>query len=105
MSYLPDIYKEFQQRYPEIANGYGTLAETIHQSGPLDVKTRRLVKLGVAMGQSSEGAVKSHARRGLSEGLSPEELRHAVLMVFTTAGFPAMIAAMKWVEEVIEKSK
>ena len=105
MSYLPDIYKEFQQKYPDIASGYGVLAETIHQSGSLDVKTRRLVKLGIAMGQSSEGAVKSHTRRALSEGIAPEELRHAVLMAFTTAGFPTMIAAMKWVEEVIEKSE
>ncbi|MBA7709702.1 hypothetical protein ES703_118625 [subsurface metagenome] len=49
--------------------------------------------------------MRSHARRALAEGVSPEELRHAVLMAFTTAGFPTMIAAVKWVEEVIGKSK
>jgi alkylhydroperoxidase/carboxymuconolactone decarboxylase family protein YurZ len=36
-------------------------------------------------------------------GISPDELRHVVLLAFTTAGFPTMIAAMKWVEEVIVK--
>ena len=49
--------------------------------------------------------MKSHTRRALEEGISSDELRHAVLMGFTTAGFPTMIAAMKWVEEVIEKSR
>jgi hypothetical protein len=28
-----------------------------------------------------------------------------VLVAFTTAGFPTMIAAMKWVDEVIDKHK
>jgi alkylhydroperoxidase/carboxymuconolactone decarboxylase family protein YurZ len=40
----------------------------------------------------------------LEEGISSDELRHAVLMAFTTAGYPAMMASMKWVDEVIGKS-
>jgi len=105
MGYLPEIYKEFKQQFPEISKAYDALAGSCHQWGPLDAKTRRMVKLGIAMGLSSEGGVRSHARRALEEGMSPDELRHEVLMAFTTAGFPYMITAMKWVEEVIEKSK
>ena len=105
MSYLPEIYKEFKQQFPEISTAYDALAAGCHQWGPLDAKTRRLIKLGITIGSSSEGGVRSHARRALEEGVSPQELRHAVLMSFTTVGFPTMIAAMKWVEEVIKKSK
>src|SRR4030042_710796 len=105
MVYLPDIYKEFKQQFPEIARAYDELAVKIHSWGPLDEKTRRLVKLGVAIGLSSEGGVRSHARRALEEGITADELRHTVLLAFTTAGFPTMIAAMKWVDEVIEKRK
>ena len=105
MGYLPEVYGEFKQQFPDVAKAYDALAENCHQWGPLDARTRRLVKLGIAMGTSSEGAVRSHARRALEEGVSAEELRHAVLMGFTTAGFPTMIAAMKWVEEVISKRK
>ena len=39
---------------------------------------------------------------------SPEPaipVRHAALMAFTTAGFPYMISAFKWIEEVIAKAK
>jgi 4-carboxymuconolactone decarboxylase len=105
MGYLPEIYKEFNKQFPEVAKAYDVLAASCHDWGPLDEKTRQLVKLGIAIGLSSEGAVRSHSRRALQEGISPDELRHAVLMALTTAGFPAMIASMKWVEEVIEKEK
>jgi alkylhydroperoxidase/carboxymuconolactone decarboxylase family protein YurZ len=105
VTYLPDIYKEFKKQFPEIAKAYDELAVRCHGWGPLDEKTRRLIKLGIAIGLSSEGGVRSHARRALEEGITPDELRHAVLVAFTTAGFPTMIAAMKWVDEVIDKDK
>jgi 4-carboxymuconolactone decarboxylase len=105
VSYLPDIYREFKQQFPEIAKAYDGLAVKCHGWGPLDEKTRRLVKLGIAIGLSSEGGVRSHGRRALEEGITFDELRHVVLLAFTTAGFPTMIAAMKWVEEVIDKHK
>lgn len=105
MTYLPDIYKEFKQEFPEIAKAYDELAVKCHGWGPLDVKTRRLIKLGIAIGLSSEGGVRSHARRALEEGVTADELRHAVLVALTTAGFPTMIAAMKWVNNVIDKYK
>ena len=105
MTYLPDIYKEFKQEFPDIAKAYDELAVKCHGWGPLDEKTRRLVKLGIAIGLSSEGGVRSHARRALEEGVTADELRHAVLVALTTAGFPTMIASMKWVNKVIEKYK
>ncbi len=105
MTYLPGIYKEFQQQFPDIAKAYDELALKCHSWGPLDEKTRRLIKLGIAMGLNSEGGVRSHTRRALEEGIAVDEIRHAVLLTFTTAGFPTMIAALKWVEEVIEKCK
>ncbi len=37
--------------------------------------------------------------------MTPEEIRHAVLLAFTTSGFPTMIASLKWAEEVIAKRK
>ncbi len=105
MGYLPDVYKDFVKRYPEVNKGYDTLANSCHKAGPLDKKVRRLVKLGIAIGLNSEGGVRSHARRALEEGISADEVRHVVLLAFTTAGFPYMIAAYKLVEEVIAKQK
>jgi 4-carboxymuconolactone decarboxylase len=103
MDYLPEVYQEFQRRFPDVSGAYARLAETCHKEGRLDEKTRELVQLGIAIGLSSEGAVRSHTRRALDAGVTAEGIRSAVLLSLTSAGFPAMIAAMKWADEVIAK--
>lgn len=101
MGYLPDVNKKFEAEFPEISKAYHDLASVCHEWGPLDERTRRLVKLGIAVGLCSQGAVRSHARRALEEGMSPEEVRHTVLLSLSTIGFPLMIAALHWADEVI----
>jgi len=103
MAYLPEVYKGFKKHFPEISKTYEKVAVSCNEGGPLDEKTRELVKLGIAIGLSSEGAVKSHTRRALAAKSTVEEIRHAVLLSLTTAGFPAMIAALKWIDEVLDK--
>lgn len=105
MSYLPDVYKEFNQDHPDVAKLFEELAEKCHEAGPLDGRTRRLVKLGIAVGLNSEGAVRSHTRRALEAGIPAEEIEHVILLCLTTAGFPTMIAAYKWAHEVISAAQ
>jgi 4-carboxymuconolactone decarboxylase len=105
IGYLPEVYMDFIRRYPDIGKTYAALANSCHKAGPLDKKYRRLIKLGIAIGINSEGSVRSHVRRALEEGISQDEIRHVVLLAFTTVGFPTMIAAYKWVEEVLQKDK
>jgi len=105
MDYLPEVYLHFKDTYPDVMDKYSDLAKSCHDWGPLDQKIRRLIKLGIALGRNSEGAVKSQTRKALSEGIDPNEIRHAVVLGLTTAGFPTMIAATKWVEDVIKQNK
>jgi alkylhydroperoxidase/carboxymuconolactone decarboxylase family protein YurZ len=97
--FLPFSYKRLRKEFPEIEKEYDRLAKKCHVSGPLNEKMRRLIKLGIAIGSESEGAVKSHTRRALAIGVTPREIRHAVLLGLTTVGFPKMIAALNWVHE------
>jgi AhpD family alkylhydroperoxidase len=87
--------------YPETARAYQALGKAAGKSGPLEDKIRELVKLGVAVGAGLEGAVHSHTRRALDAGATPEEIRHVVLLGITTIGFPAMMAALTWVEDIL----
>jgi AhpD family alkylhydroperoxidase len=103
MVYLPEVYKGFKKHFPKIAESYDKLAVSCNEGGPLDEKAREMVKLGIAIGLGSEGAVKSHTRRALKAGAKAAEIRHAVLLTLTTAGFPTTIAAMKWADEVLDK--
>ena len=101
MRAIPPTHRRFREAYPEIARAYEELGRATQEWGPLDKKTRELVKLGVAVGNRHEGAVHSHARRALDAGATPEELRHVVVLALTTIGFPNMTAALTWVEDVL----
>ncbi|HEU5205381.1 MAG TPA: carboxymuconolactone decarboxylase family protein [Candidatus Limnocylindrales bacterium] len=101
-TYRPRIYRDFRQAHPGIAAAYDQLGDACRSAGPLDARGQRLVKIGLAVGLSSEGAVRSHVRRGLDEGLSREELLHAITIAVPTTGFPATAAAYGWALEVLD---
>lgn len=100
--YLPEVYVAFRERFPDVAGAQDRLGAALDAAGPLDPHTRRLVKLGIAIGALAEGAVRSNARKALGEGATPEEIRHVAVLAVTTAGFPTTSAAMAWVDQVLE---
>ena len=101
--YLPKTYEDFIKRYPNVLEYYQKLGKSCREEGPLDEKCQDLVKLGIAIGANSRGAVMSSVRKALASGATPDEILHAVLLSLTTTGFPNMIAAMGWANEVLEK--
>ena len=98
---LPQRPARLARRHPRVWAAFETLADRCHRAGPLDARTRRLVKLGIALGAGSQGAVHAQVRNALAEGVSPEAIRHAVLLGLTTLGFPATMAASSWVEDLL----
>jgi 4-carboxymuconolactone decarboxylase len=63
MSYLPDIYQQFEHAFPNIHAAHQELAKACYEGGPLDPRIAPLVKLGVAIGAQAEGAVRTLAGR------------------------------------------
>ncbi|UCH22395.1 MAG: carboxymuconolactone decarboxylase family protein [Deltaproteobacteria bacterium] len=101
--YLPKIYEKFAEKFPALMKNYQEMGKSCREAGPLAEKYQDLIKLGIAIGANSRGAVMSSVRKALSSGANPEEITHAVLLSLTTTGFPNMIAALGWVNEVLEK--
>jgi alkylhydroperoxidase/carboxymuconolactone decarboxylase family protein YurZ len=99
--YLPNIYLRFRDDYPKVAAALDGLAEAVDKTGPLDERSARLVKLGLAVGALAEGAVRSNVRKALSAGATADEVRQVGMMAITTCGFPAAIAGIKWIDEVL----
>ena len=100
MPKVPGWYKEQRKKFPEVFKAYESLGDACRSAGPLDPKTAALVKLAIAVGTRHEGAVHSHTRRSLEAGATLDDCRHVVLLSLTTIGFPAMMAALSWVEDV-----
>ena len=100
--YLPEVYEKFSKRYPEVFKDYQKLGATCRSAGPLEEKCQNLIKLGISIGANSRGAIMSSTRKALAEGATPEEISHVALLSLTTTGFPNMMAAVGWVNEVLE---
>ena len=103
MSELPERFQKFQKDFPEIAKAYEELGTAVHKAGPLDEKTRSLIKLAISSGAGMEGAVHSHTRKAIEAGCTKEEIKQTVMLALPTIGFPATMAVMSWVEDIIEK--
>ncbi|MCB0742399.1 MAG: carboxymuconolactone decarboxylase family protein [Ignavibacteriae bacterium] len=102
MPKIPKRFMKFKEDYPEIAEAYEKMGDAVHTAGPLDDKTRALIKLAISTGAGLEGAVHSHTRKALEKGLSKEEIRQTVLLALPTIGLPQMMAAFSWVEDILE---
>jgi 4-carboxymuconolactone decarboxylase len=101
--YLPEIYDKFSEEYPAILEKFQQLGVACRASGPLEEKVQNLIKLGIAIGANSQGAVRSHTRKALVSGATAQEIIQTVILSLTTTGFPNMIAAMGWVKQVLDK--
>ncbi len=102
--YLPKTYEDFSDKFPEIFKDYQQLGKSCREAGPLEEKYQDLIKLGIAVGANSRGGVMSSVRKALASGSTADEIIHAVLLSLTTTGFPNMIAALGWVNDVLEKA-
>ena len=96
---VPDSVSSFEKKYPAVWGAFARLGDACHGAGPLDEKTRRLVKLALAVGFRHEGAVHSAVRNALKSGSTREELEQVVILAITTLGWPAAYAAMTWLED------
>jgi AhpD family alkylhydroperoxidase len=101
MSKLPQTFQKFTRDYPKVHEAYEALARAAHQSGPLDDRTRQLVKLAISVGARMEGAVRSHTFQAREAGVTEAEIDHVVVLAVTTIGLPSMAAARRWVTSAL----
>src|SRR5690348_3294699 len=97
---LPSGAAKIAKQYPEIWAAYEKLGAACAEAGPFDARTIRLVKLAIAVAAESEGAVHSHTRRALDEGLSKR-----IVLAIPTIGLAKAVAAMTWIEDILQSSK
>ncbi len=97
---LPSKAAAVARDHAQVWDAYAKLGEACATAGPIKEPALRLVKLALAIGASSEGAVHSHARRALAEGHSRDEIKHVALLAIPTLGFPHAIRVLSWIEDV-----
>ncbi len=99
---LPSGAGDLARAYPAVWQAFAALGQATAEAGPLDARTRRLVKLALAIGAASEGAVHSHTRRAIDEGLSKQELKQVALLAIATLGLPQAVKGLTWIEDITD---
>ncbi len=97
----PKTYKRFIERYPQLGQAWDLIAAQ-GADGPLDERTQRLIKLGIAMGAMRTGAVHSGVRKALAMGITEQEIEQVVALAAGTLGMPSTVANYSWVREVLD---
>lgn len=100
---LPHTYEAFIVRFPEIDEAHQTVARAIERAGPLDARTRELIRIGIAAGAGLETATKSHVRRALEAGATEAEIEQTILLLVNTCGFSRAAMAWQWARRQIER--
>lgn len=101
---VPRNYLKLKEREGTFVAAVEALGQAAKQAGPLDEKTAHLIQLAAAAGIRSEGSVHSHVRRALDAGATPGEIRHALILLTSTIGFPTVAAALSWADDVLKAS-
>lgn len=94
------------ENHEEIYDAYENFGKLVHEKGgPLDEKTRWLIKIALSTNSQYEYALNTHILKALKSGCTKEEIEHVILLVAPTCGFPKMMQGMLTLRNIIEQQK
>lgn len=85
--------RELRKMIPEVYKGFAALHGAAFSAGVLDVKTKELIALAIAVHTQCDGCISSHARAAAKNGASLEEAAEAIGVTLLMGGGPASIYA------------
>ena len=101
MAELPSHYQSEKHQQREFIAAVETLGKTLKEQGPVAAKSAHLLQLAASIAIHSEGGVHSHVRQAMDNGATREEIRHAIILLTSTLGFPTVSAALSWAEDIL----
>jgi 4-carboxymuconolactone decarboxylase len=94
MKDLHKIFTKFKKEFPKVQSDYKALGKEIHEkSGPLTEKTCWLIKIAISGASRHELALETHIIKAKEAGVTDAEIKHALLLLIQTAGFPTFMEA------------
>jgi AhpD family alkylhydroperoxidase len=102
---LPGHFKKLVKKYPKIWDAHQQMTEACAEAGPLDRKTRELIKMAIAAAANQETAVERHAVMAKQEGAKADEIYQTIFLMITVVGFPRASAALKWAQRALTSKK
>jgi 4-carboxymuconolactone decarboxylase len=99
---MPATLDTFKTDYAKTWAAYEQLRNACDQAGPLDAKTRELIKIGISVALEHSGGLIAHVSQAKKAGAQPPEIYQAILLATGLAGFPAVLGAMAAAKKYLE---
>ncbi len=94
MKDVHEIFTEFKKDFPQVYAVHEALGKEIHEnSGPLNEKTRWLIKVAISGAGHRLLALETHIMKAREAGAAEGEIKQVLLMLIPTAGFPVFMEA------------
>ncbi len=89
-----EIFTVFRKDFPAVNKGHEALGKLIHEkSGPLPEKVRWLIKVAISGASGHKISLETHIARAREAGATEDEIKHALLLIIQTTGFPTFMEA------------
>jgi len=101
MKDLHKIFTQFKKEFHEVNSIHESMGTAIHEkSGPLPEKVRWLIKIAVSAASRHPRALETHIMKAREAGVAEAEIKHALLMLIQTSGFPTFMEAYSVLKEM-----
>jgi len=103
MKDMHEIFTRFKEEFPEVYARHEALGKEVHENaGPLDEKSRWLIKIAISAACNHKRALATHIKRAGDAGVAEAEIKHALLLLISTAGFPAFMKAYAVLDNMVD---
>jgi alkylhydroperoxidase/carboxymuconolactone decarboxylase family protein YurZ len=103
---MEDIHKifiRFKEEFPEVYARHEALGREVHEKvGPLGENSRWLIKIAISAACNHKRALATHIKKAKAAGVADEEIKHALLLLIPTAGFPTFMKAYAVLENLVD---
>jgi AhpD family alkylhydroperoxidase len=94
MQDIHPTYTRFKQEFPAVNEACEALGRLVHeQAGPLPDTVRWLIKVAASAAAGHHRALETHVAKARAAGVSDAEIKHALVLLIPTCGFPAFMEA------------
>ena len=83
--------RELRQAIPQVYEGYRQLHDSALAAGALDVRTKELIALAIAVSKECDGCIAAHAHAAVLHGATTAEAAEAIGVTFLMNGGPATV--------------
>lgn len=83
--------RELRHAIPAVYEGYKQLHDAALGPGKLDVKTKELIALAIAVSKECDGCIAAHAHAAVLAGATPDEAAEAIGVTVLMNGGPGTV--------------